>query len=125
MRILIADDDALWVKVACRYFTLKKHEVCSSPTFAGALALAAERRPDCILADGELADGTVNIFCESVRASAGLEKTALVCVSGGELSPGACGSDACALKGGSLAELEAVMEAALKARRRGSCPPRQ
>ena len=125
MRILIADDDALWVKIACHYFSLRKHEVCSAGTFAGALALAAERLPDCILADGELADGDINAFCAAVRSAAGLEKTVLVCVSGSELSPGACGADACVVKGGGLAALEEAAAAALKARLGSPCPPRQ
>jgi DNA-binding response OmpR family regulator len=115
MKILVADDDALWVKIACHYFSLKKHEVRSAGTFAGALALAAEQRPDCILADGELADGGVGAFCAAIRA-AGLEKTALVCVSGAEQCPAESGADACVVKGGALSELEAVMDAALKAR---------
>lgn len=124
MRILIADDDALWVKIARKYFSLKKHEVCSAGTFASTLALAAERLPDCILADGELADGAVGEFCAAVRAAAGLEKTALVCVSGAEISD-MCGADAVVLKGVGLDKLEATMAAVLKARLGNSCPPRQ
>ena len=116
MRILIADDDALWVKIACRYFSLKKHEVCSANTFAAALALAAERLPDCILADGELEDGSVEEFCAAVRGMAGLERTALVCVSGTERHATACGADASVVKSGALAELELAIAAALKAR---------
>ncbi len=116
MRILIADDDALWVKIARQYFSLKNHEVCSSDTFSGALALAADCRPDCILADGELADGLVGEFCTAVRAAAGLEKTALVCVSGSEISADMCGADAVAVKGVQFSELEGIMASALKAR---------
>jgi len=116
MKILIADDDILWVKVASRYFSLKKHEVRSAHTFAGALALAAESLPDCILADGELEDGSVEEFCAAVRGLAGLEKTALVCVSGTERHAHACGADASVVKSGVLAELEAAIAAALKAR---------
>ena len=116
MRILIADDDALWVKILSKYFSLKKHEVCSADTFAGALALAAEKLPDCILVDGELPDGGVGMFCAAVRAAAGLEKTALVCVSGTEISADMSGADAVVLKGGGLDKLEATMAAALKAR---------
>ncbi len=116
MKILIADDDALWVKIVSHYFSLKKHEVRSAGTFAGALALAAGQRPDCILADGELADGGISAFCAAIKTTAGLEKTALVCVSGAEQCPAESGADACVVKGGALSELEAVIGAALKAR---------
>lgn len=116
MRILIADDDALWVKIVGKYFSLKNHEVCSANTFAGALALAAEKLPDCILADGELEDGSVEKFCAAVRSAAGLGRTALVCVSGTELSVEACGADAFILKSGALDELESLMAATLKTR---------
>ncbi|HAT73203.1 MAG TPA: hypothetical protein DCS63_10345 [Elusimicrobia bacterium] len=116
MTILVVDDDDVWVKVVTRYFTHLKHEVFSSYTWAGALALAELHTPKVIMIDGSLPDGTSAGFCAAIRAKAKFDKTALILVSGDDRHSEACKADKFVLKGGSLSDVEAAIGEALKAK---------
>jgi DNA-binding response OmpR family regulator len=114
MKILVVDDDDVWVKVVTRYFTHLKYEVFSSYAWAGALALAEQHVPEVILVDGSLPDGTPSDFCAAIRANAKFKKTALILVSGDDREEQGCKADRFVLKGGSLSEVEAAINETVK-----------
>jgi CheY-like chemotaxis protein len=118
MLTLIADDDIVWVKILSRFLKGLNYEVISAGTCAEALALAEKRVPGVILVDGTLMDGDAARLCAAIRARPGLDRTALVLISGEEHSPEACGADGFVLKGGQLAEIAAAIKEAA-AKRRG------
>lgn len=115
MRILIADDDTIWVRVLARYFGGAGHEVLSGGTWEAARALAARAVPDVILLDSTLPDGEVGAFSRTIRSDARFDRTALLLLSGTE-PEGGHGADRFLLKGVPLAELEAAITSALAAR---------
>jgi len=115
MKILIADDDAAWVRLLARYFGGAGHEVLSGGTWAAVRSLAGRAVPDVILLDSALPDGGAGAFCEALRADGRFDRTALLLLSGAE-PEGAHGADVFVLKCAPLAELEAAMAAALAMR---------
>lgn len=116
MKILIADDDAPWVRMLSRYFSGGGHEVYSCGTWQAAGALALRAMPDAILLDSCLPDGEAVDFCAFLRADARFDGTALVMVSGAG-PEAARGADGMLTKCEPLAKLDAAIAAALSARR--------
>lgn len=118
MLILIADDDHAWCKMLSRFLVSCGHEALCAATWRGARALMSERRPDCVLLDGELPDGPAGEFCSAVRAEDSFAGTALLVLSGDESAAGGCRGDGFVLKGTPLKQVLESVTAAVAARRR-------
>ena len=116
MKIIIADDDAVWVRVLSVYLGGSGHEVLSGRTWAETRALADRDLPDAILLDSSLADGDAKDFCAVLRADPRFDRTALVLVSGAEPEEGH-GADRCLLKGEPMGAMVPAILAAAAARR--------
>jgi len=115
MKVLIADDDHFWVKILSAYLSSQGHEVSAVPTYKDALAPLSAGPPDCVIADGALADMGAGDFCRLLRSDRRFDHTAVVEVSGAE--PGEDhGTDAFILKEGDIEKIERVACAAARAR---------
>lgn len=116
MKILIADDDGVWVRVLARFLQGAGHEALAASTWGGARLLADRDLPDAILMDSALPDGDAKDFCAQLRTDRRFDRTALVLLSG--VGGAACeGADSCLLKGEPMASLAAGISAAAEARR--------
>ena len=122
MKILIVDDDAAWIKITTRFFTMGGHQVYSAVNCAGALALADLRSPDCVLIDGSLEDGTAEELCAAIRAREKLSEAVLIVVSGSpQESENSC-ADRFILKGTQLAGITEAIADVVRTRPSGPNP---
>lgn len=116
MKILIADDDAVWARVLSRHMAAAGHEALCAGTWEEARRLAEQSLPDAILLDHSLPDGEAEDFCARLRADSRFDLTALLLYSG--TGGGCCaGADRCLLKGEPMGPLPSEIAAAVAARR--------
>ena len=117
MTILIVDDDPSWLKIASRVFSSLKFRVLVASAYSEAMTTAQRHRPDCILLDCSMRDGTPSAFCAALKADAGLKDTPVVIVSGSQENGERCGGDAFVLKGVPFSEITAAVDRVLKEKR--------
>lgn len=117
MKILIADDDPVWVKIVSKFFSNKGHLVYSASNCSAALALAEIQCPDCVVLDCSLEDGSAAELCAAIKARKSLARAALIVVSGSEEERESCGADRFILKGTPLAGISDAMVDVLKSKK--------
>lgn len=116
MKILIADDDAVWARVLSRHMAAAGHEALCAGTWEEARRLAERYIPDAILLDHSLPDGEAEDFCARLRSDSSFDRTALLLFSGTG-GDGCAGADRCLLKGEPMGTLPAEIAAAVAALR--------
>ncbi|HBB67604.1 MAG TPA: hypothetical protein DCZ93_09980 [Elusimicrobia bacterium] len=116
-KLLIVDDDPIWLKTAVRFFSFKGYRVYSADSCAAGLKLFVSNVPDCVLLDYNLIDGDAEVFCRKVRSGEKLLRTPVVVVSGEEMREmqayTVCQADAFVLKG-SFERITAVVEMVMR-----------
>lgn len=79
--LLVIDDDSFWLRTVARFFTVAGYSVHTAETCAAGLALAGAVKPDCVLLDFHLPDGTAGDVCAALRSDLGLKKTPIIVMS--------------------------------------------
>ncbi|MDA8242966.1 MAG: response regulator [Elusimicrobia bacterium] len=87
--ILVVDDEASWQNILSRFFGHYGYEVLTASSCAQAAELLRLHRPDCLVLDYALADGTAEEVCRLVRLDPRLAGMPIVVFSG-EPSAEAC-----------------------------------
>ena len=120
LSILIVDDDRAWVKVLTRFLADPRHIVYSAGTCADGIDMAGRYRPDCILLDYHLSDGSAVDVCSGLRALRELHDTSVIILSsdpGAEMSAyGECRADKFLIKGAPLATILGAIESVCAAK---------
>jgi len=117
MTILIVDDDPSWLKIASKVFSSLKFRVFAVSTYAEAMKAARAHRPDCIVLDCSMADGTPSGFCAALKTEEKLKAVPVVVVSGSQENGEGCGGDAFVLKGMPFSEITGAVDRLLKEKR--------
>lgn len=81
-KLLIVDDDSLWLRIAAQYFSYKNYEVYTATSCAAGLKLFDLHKPDCVLLDYNLQDADAEAFCRRVRTQEKITRTPIVIISG-------------------------------------------
>ena len=76
--VLLIDDNPLWLKLENRLLFDCDYEMRFAITCAEGLRLAAARRPDCVVLDYHLRDGSAKRLCSGIRALPGAGKVPIV-----------------------------------------------
>lgn len=113
-KLLIIDDDPLWLRAAERYFSFYyKYEVYTANSCALGLKVFESKRPDCVLLDYNLLGESADVLCKKIRSTEKLLHTPIVIISGDitrdEVAYTVCQADAFLMKG-SFDKARAVIE---------------
>jgi len=79
--ILVIDDDKLWRNILTRFLAASNYKVHSAATCNDGIKLAGSLRPDCIVLDFHLTDGTAADVCLRVRSREDIKTTPIVVLS--------------------------------------------
>jgi two-component system alkaline phosphatase synthesis response regulator PhoP len=116
--ILIIDDYAPWLRMAAGKFALEQYEVYTARSCAEGIRLVEERRPDCVLLDFHLQDGTAFNVCSAIRSNESVRKTPIIVISGDPdqelLAHTKCQADYFVAKGSSFENIKAIVEGVLR-----------
>jgi len=112
--ILVVDDEKIWRNLLSRLLRTANYEVHTATGCADGIRLAELHKPDCILLDFHLTDGTAADVCLSVRSREDIKKTPIIIFSSDPdkeiISYAQCRADKFVLKGIPLTKLLAVIE---------------
>lgn len=116
-KLLIVDDDSVWLKTAVNFFSFKGYQVYPADSCAAGLKLFVAHAPDCVLLDYNLLDGDAETFCRKVRSGEKILRTPVIVVSGEDAREmqayTVCQADAFILKG-PFAKVSAVVEMVMR-----------
>jgi DNA-binding response OmpR family regulator len=119
LSILVIDDDPACLRmISTKALDGSKYQVLTASSCAEGIRLAAARRPDCILLDYHLKDGSAADVCKAIRSDENIKKTPIIVISGDPTrnieAEEDCQADRFIAKGVPLAEYDAAIQSLLR-----------
>jgi len=116
--ILITEDEKVYRRVLCEYFTMLGFTVHAADNCRDTIRLAAQHLPDCFLFDYNLADENIAPACLFIRSHARLKDAPIIILSGAhekaEECYNKCDADLFLERGKPLAEVGAAVKRQLR-----------
>jgi len=76
--VLVIDDEQTWRNLLGKTLSAADYNVYSAASCADGIKMASLHKPDCILLDFHLGDGTAADVCLSIRSTQNIKKTPIV-----------------------------------------------
>ncbi len=116
--LLAVDDNEAWLRTLTRWFAPLGYKIHTATTCRDAVTMTETLRPDCLLLDYHLDDGTAEDVCDYVRNHENLKKTPIIVISIFEdkeqTAHGQCQADAFIYKCTSLENIQWKVESLLR-----------
>jgi len=124
LKILLADDSRPWLKLLARALAPYDYEICSAASCEDAVRMSGLFRPDCLILDFYLGDGTALDVCARLKADKDTRHTPVIILSADpdveESAYGDCGAKKFLLKTESLSKIPEIVAGLVNARREGA-----
>ena len=116
--LLAVDDNEAWLRTLTRWFAPLGYNIHTATTCRDAMNMTETLRPDCLLLDYNLGDGTAEDVCGYIRNHEQLKKTPIIVISIYEdkeqTCHGQCQADAFIYKCTSLGTIQGKVESILR-----------